>query len=302
MQGMRQKNKQENSDDGQGLQLLQQPVLPLIHMVQFLFLTGSFDRVAEIVAELPSPIETAHATYQDPASLVHGYLDLLVELEKLKQDTPITYLIVDENGQNVDRMTAISSWVNQQILTRELERINSLLCAPCSCTLCCRGPDAEMKQEFFEIPLTDQEARRFAIPAINTDASRQVTAMTEPSLKIDHRPFYDLSRPALFNWKTGWSLIMARETHCPNLEIGTGRCLDYLNRPEVCRRPQIFPYLLERIPEYDRLENDREIPAYRLRQTLLAVTDCPYVRHHQDDIATYAAACELELIFKQNKA
>jgi hypothetical protein len=29
--------------------------------------------------------------------------------------------------------------------------------------------------------------------------------------------------------------------------------------------------------------------------------DCPYVQQLQDDIAAYGAACELEVIFKQNK-
>ncbi len=43
-------------------------------------------------------------------------------------------------------------------------------------------------------------------------------------------------------------------------------------------------------------------PAYRLRQTLLAVVDCPYVRELQDDIARYAAAGELHLAWKENKS
>jgi hypothetical protein len=43
-------------------------------------------------------------------------------------------------------------------------------------------------------------------------------------------------------------------------------------------------------------------PAFRLRQTLLAVVDCPYVQLLQDEIAAYAAACELEMLFRHNKA
>jgi len=43
-------------------------------------------------------------------------------------------------------------------------------------------------------------------------------------------------------------------------------------------------------------------PALRLRQSLLAVVDCPYVRLLQEEIGAYAAACELEMIFRHNKA
>ena len=38
-----------------------------------------------------------------------------------------------------------------------------------------------------------------------------------------------------------------------------------------------------------------------LRETLLAVIDCPYVQTLQEEIAAYAAACELELVLRENK-
>ena len=66
----------------------------------------------------------------------------------------------------------------------------------------------------------------------------------------------------------------------------------YLIRPQVCRRPQIFSYILENTDQTDQ---------YRLRGSLLAVTDCPYVQVLQEEIAAYAAACELELVLKGNK-
>ena len=47
-------------------------------------------------------------------------------------------------------------------------------------------------------------------------------------------------------------------------------------------------------PDFD----DRQV----LRQSLLAVVDCPYVRQLQEEIAAYAAACELEMVFRHNKA
>ena len=301
MQGNNLKHKQEKRDYGEGLALLSQPVLPLLHMVQFFFLTGSFQRVSDIISELPAPIETAHAEYPDPAALLHQYDDLLSELEMLNHDEPLNYLVIDEEGKPVDRLTAISSWVAQQILTRELERINSLLCAPCSCSLCCIGPDGEMQQEFFEIPLDSQETNRFDLPVIDSDASRRHRAMSEPVFMVNGQPFYRISKPALVHWQTGWSLIMPRGSSCPHLDESDGRCREYPNRPQVCRRPQIFPYLLERVPEYDQRQALGRQPAYRLRQSLLAIMDCPYVRDLKDEIATYAAAGELELILTYNK-
>ena len=92
----------------------------------------------------------------------------------------------------------------------------------------------------------------------------------------------------------GWSLILPRESSCPNLAT-SGRCRVYPDRPQVCRRPQIFPYMVEPMELHGQ-------SILRLRQTLLAVVDCPYVRLLQDEIAAYAAACELEMIFRHNKA
>ena len=70
----------------------------------------------------------------------------------------------------------------------------------------------------------------------------------------------------------------------------------YEKRPIVCRRPQVFPYILEPIEP-----NERGEPVYRIRNSVLAITDCPYVRELQQEIARYVAACELELVLSQNK-
>ncbi len=303
MQGNRPKDKHEKNRYGPGLSLLNQPVLPLIHMVQFFFLTGSFDHVADIIDELPSPIETAHTEYRNPAALLHHYDDLLADFEMLKRDDTLAFLVIDEAGERVDRLTAISSRVTQRILTRELERINSLLCGSCDCTLCCTGPDDDMEQEFYEIPLSNRERKRFPLNSVDSDISRRHSALAEPVFMINNRPFYEMSQPALIHWQTGWSLIMPRQSACPHLDNQSGRCLDYAARPKVCRRPQIFPYLLERLPKRDEEgSNGGKLPVYRLRRSLLAVMDCPYVRDLQDDIAAYAAAGELELILTRNKA
>lgn len=280
----------------EGADLLRHPVLPLVSMVQFLFVTGPFSKVSEVIDELPEPIETDRATYVNPRALLSGYLDILSRYEKMKEGKHPSKRVVDEENREVDSYTAWSVCILQEILTRELESINGLLCAPCGCTLCCTGPGSNMEQEFFEIPLTPEELDLFDIDRYQSDESRSSSAHDEDELMCDGKPFYHIPEPGLFHWKNGWSLILPKESNCPNLEPEKGRCLIYNTRPDVCRRPQIFPYVTE--PLEDDTDNRQ---TYRIRQTLLAVVDCPYVRDLQDEIAEYAAGGELQLVLKENK-
>lgn len=273
---------------------MRQPVLPLIGILQFLYLTGDFATVEEVAAQLPEAIETGFAVYEDAAAAVAPYIALMQPLVDLKAGKAPAERVVTSEGEPVDAMTAATALVAQRVLTQELEEINSLLCGPCNCTLCCVGPDASMRQAFFEIPLRSGEEAYFPLARIDTLASRERRADTEPPLQVAGRDFFDRPDPALVHWQQGWSLILPQQSRCPNLET-SGRCLIYPHRPQVCRRPQIFPYVLEPI------EMDGQ-PALRLRQSLLAVVDCPYVGLLQDEIAAYAAACELEMIFRRNKA
>jgi Fe-S-cluster containining protein len=213
-------------------------------------------------------------------------------LEGLKAGKDPGALVVDVDNNPLDAMTIVTALVAQNILTRELESINSLLCAPCGCTLCCVGPEAGMRQAYFEIPLQQGEAGQFSLERIDTPASRGARISDEPPLQVAGRGFYLRPDPVLIHWQSGWSLVMPTGSQCPHLEQ-SGRCRIYPDRPEVCRRPQIFPYMLEPI------EGKK---ALRLRQSLLAVVDCPYVQLLQEEISTYAAACELEMIFRRNKA
>lgn len=285
--------------DGQnyeeGLELLRHPVMPLVSMVQFLFMTGPFATVAEVIAELPEPIETERARYAHPRALLEEYSDILSRFEELKTGSLQQARVVDEHDAPVGTYEAAIAHIAQQVLARELETINSLLCAPCGCTLCCVGPAQDMEQEFFEIPLADDELDLFAVSRFESDASLACSAHDEEELLCSGRPFYMMNAPALFHWRTGWSLILPKETGCPNLDRQGGKCLVYGNRPGVCRKPQIFPYMLEPFHEGEAGG------AYRLRQSLLAVVDCPYVRDLQEDIAGYASACELHLVLKENK-
>lgn len=278
----------------EGLALLHQPVLPLVGIVQFIYLTGDFASVQEVIAELPEEIETGYTCYRDPAGALAPYLDLLEPLTALKAGTPPSEQVIDADGQPVDAMTATGVLVAQRILTRELERINSLLCGPCGCTLCCVGPEPGMAQRYFEIPLRVEETGLFPIGRVDSPESRAQRIDHEPPLQADGRDFFDRSEPVLIRWRPGWSLVLPKESLCPNLEEG-GRCRVYPDRPQVCRRPQIFSYVVEPVEE-------AEPSVFRLRQTLLAVVDCPYVQLLQDEIAAYAAACELELLFRRNKA
>ena len=276
-----------------GRDLLARPALPLVTMVEFLFVTGGFSRVEEVIDQLPAPIETPYTVYDQPDTVVRRHLE---DLRLLEDQTFSLPEVLDVDGNRLERGAALDALVRQRVLTRELEGINSALCAPCGCTLCCIGPDEEMRQEFFEIPLDDRESDLFGLARADSPDSRQAGSGDEQVLLVDGRPFYRRREPLLVRWQTGWSLILPRKTRCPHLD-DQGRCRIYPVRPEVCRRPQIFPYVLE------PLDPAADGPSrYRLRNALLAVIDCPYVATLRDAIAGYGAACELEVIFRRNKA
>lgn len=280
----------------QGLKLLRQPVLPLVSMVEFFSVTGSFATVGDIVDELPKPIETNYALYADPAALLAPYLDLLAGFVEPPAHK-VSFRVVNENGEELDPMVARNSWIKQQILTMELEKINSALCGACNCTLCCTGPDGGMAQVFFEIPLREGERASFKeTPVVDSEESRARLPMDEDELIHEGLPFWAAPEPSLIHWKKGWSLILPQKSSCPNLIPENGRCRSYETRPSVCRRPQIFPYILEPLDD-----QTGEIPTQRLRDIILAITDCPYVNDLRDEISAYIAACELEPFFMRNK-
>ncbi|MDH5299267.1 MAG: hypothetical protein OEV91_09640, partial [Desulfobulbaceae bacterium] len=162
----------DNSQFSQGGSLLARPLLPLVRIVQMLYLTGPFDTVAQLVDELHEPMETAQATYPDPAALLRPHLDILKEFERFKHPQPPLARILEEDLTAVDPVEALALYVGQDMMVRELEQINSLLCAPCGCTLCCTGPDHTLHQEFFEIPLGTAEVSLFALPVVDSAESR----------------------------------------------------------------------------------------------------------------------------------
>lgn len=293
-------NMKNDPRSEEGVQALRQPILPLVQIVQFLFLTGPFETAAGILDELTEPIETNNAVYPDPASLLRPYLPALENFAALKNAEPLSSLILNEQIEPVGRIEALELLVTQEALTQELEKINSLLCGPCNCVLCCIGPDDKLSQDFFEIPLRDEEKALFDVTAIDTEESRRLTSQSETPLVRENKPFYETGS-AIYHWQNGPSLILPKNSSCPNLDGTSGNCLVYDQRPDVCRRPQIFPYALERYPDRDESKEGKIVPASIGRRKLLAVWDCPYVRELKQEIAAYAEVCGLEPVFMENK-
>ena len=276
-----------------GAALLARPLLPLIRLLQLLYLTGPFNRIEELLAELPDPLETGGISYSHPRLLLVPHLDILAGFEILKGNAaaPADRLL-DEKGEPLSTMEAVEYRVCHAILQRELETINSLLCAPCRCTLCCTGPEKGMAQEYFEIPLTEEETRLFNLPRTDTPVSRAAADPTDSQLG---------QGPALYHRQQGWSMILPKESHCPQLDQGGG-CRIYPRRPRVCRLPQIFSYLLEEQPTAAAGEATDSEPLYLARHKLLAIWDCPYVQCLQEEIGRFAQSCALEPLFRQNKS
>lgn len=292
----------KNSQFADGLRGLKNPVLPLVRIVQFLYLTGPFTTIAEILDELKEPIETNAVTYNDPKKTLSLYLDILKEFERLKdpEASQPPYTIFDREHNKLNAMESIGLWVSQQMLCRELEHINSQLCGPCGCDLCCIGPKKELRQEFFEIPLSSNETNLFPLSRIDNSQSRETIPYSQTTLQVNNQPFYQ-NDPKLIRWQSGWSLILPKETTCPQLDRNKSNCQIYPQRPDVCRRPQIFSYLLEQRPQDDNQTNMPQQKAYTHQNKLLAIWDCPYVKKFQTEVAAYAEMCELEPIFKKNK-
>lgn len=307
-------HEEDKHISSQGLSRLKNPVLPLVNMVQFLYLSGPFVKIDDVLLRLTKPVTLEGGLhYKNPQQELEPYGGILQEFEvikgqkKLKAALPF---IVNEKNEPVPKGRALELWIKQEILSRELETINSMLCSPCGCVLCCTGPNSEfdaasgfigkMQQEFFEIPLDDSEIGLFALDQIDTEESRTMTAQSRPPLQLEQVPFYR-RETALYHWQNGWSLILPAGSACPHLSPASKRCLVYTKRPQVCRKPQIFAYILEKTADTAKRSDGRLIPVYMARNKVLAVWDCPYVRRLQDEIGTYVEMSGLDPIFKKSK-
>ena len=302
-----------NTKDTEVLGLLKHPVLPLVKMVEFLYLTGPFKKMNEVLSRLTKSVELEGVKFNRPQHVLKPYETVLQEFEVVKGEKKLSEplpFIVDEKQKPVTKRQALELWIKQHILDRELEKLNSILCGPCGCVLCCTGPNSEfdalsgfkgkMKQEFFEIPLKAGEIDIFSNPRIDTEKSRLLTAQSNPPLQLKQKPFYK-HETALYHWQNGWSLILPEASICPQLNRDTKRCMVYEKRPDVCRKPQIFPYVLEKTADTAKRSDGKLIQVYMARNKVLAVWDCPYVRKYQDEIGGYIEMSGLEPIFKKSK-
>jgi Fe-S-cluster containining protein len=305
--------KENKTKDAEFAECLKQPLLPLVNMVEFLYLTGPFKKISEVLSRLEKSVELEGIRFENPQQKLMPYQDILQEFEVVKGEKKFAFdlpFIVDEKQKPVAKRRALELWIKQQILSRELEAINSHLCGPCGCVLCCTGPNSEfdglsgfkgkMKQEFFEIPLEEGEVELFSLQRIDTDESRSITAQTDPGLEIDNKPFYKHEK-ALYHWQNGWSLILPEGSICPQLIRETKRCKIYDLRPDVCRKPQIFAYVLEKTADTAKRSDGVLIPVYMVRNSVLAVWDCPYVRKYQQEIGEYVEMSGLVPVFKKSK-
>ena len=201
-----------NREAAEGLDLLKRPVLPLVNMVEYLYLTGPFKKINEILSRSTKPLELEGVQFENPRQMLKPYETVLQEFEVIKGEKKLSVslpFIVDEKQKPLAKRQALEVWIKQQILSRELEKINSVLCGPCGCVLCCTGPNSEfdalsgfrgeMKQEFFEIPLKGSEVDIFALKRVDTEDSRQLTAaftMSEKEPASSAAP--PMSPPSMF--------------------------------------------------------------------------------------------------------
>jgi Fe-S-cluster containining protein len=301
-------------DQYSGIELLKRPLVPLTFLVSGLFLTTNLPGIAATVVKLKENITLDGVFYDNPQAILKDYLDVFEPYERFKRGELKTRerLIVDLDHKPLDILPGAILEIKQELLGRELGHINSVFCGQYHCTICCQGPLEEEENSFFELPLTEEEVSVFPLPSIDTTLTRGTTAYAEPPLMRNNQPFYKTG-PALYRWRQGWGLILTRGSFCPNLNRDTGRCLIYEKRPEVCRWPQIFPMVLEKVfdPEgvqgiasangvsIDDLTDKNHY--YVSQEKILAVWDCPYVQEYKDEIIRFAELSSLDPVFRRNK-
>ena len=155
-------DQEEKQNIRDGKYRLLHPVLPLVDMVQFLYLTGPLGTIDGVLKEMKEVIEIKGSVYENPCRSLAPYVEILQDLEVVKSKRKLSYsfpFIVNEKEEPQAKLQSLELWIKQRVLTKELEEINSILCKPCGCVLCCTGPDSgfdetagykkKMVQEFF---------------------------------------------------------------------------------------------------------------------------------------------------------
>jgi len=270
-----------------GLALLNRPIWPLVNLIEMISLAGGFRKLNALLNELPDEIDMDCGVYSDPAGILAPYEDLI---DPLLNPDDTFHLKILNGTKELSPIDAQKAYFKQKILERELEAINSLLCSPLGCNLCCTGPGQKDSQLFFEIPLTTEEVSIFNVRSLRDSRSLSSNPYEDPPLMVDGLPFYEKT-PIIIYWSHGPGLILGKGVRCPRLSHDN-RCTIYEWRPNTCRRPQIFPYVIDKKP-------DRSI--FALENKLLAIIECPYVQALKAEIHTYASCSGLDLIIAPNK-
>ena len=68
-----------------GLDLLRQPVLPLVNMVEYLYLTGPFKKIDEVLNRVTKPVELKGVQFENPRQMLKPYKAVLQEFEVVKR-------------------------------------------------------------------------------------------------------------------------------------------------------------------------------------------------------------------------
>lgn len=297
-----------------GVELLKRPLVPLTFLLCRLFMATRLPTIQAAVNKLKENITLDGITYDSPQGILQDYLDIFEPLERFKKGEckSARRLVVDGNKNVLDPVAGMILEIKQELITRELEQVNSALCGQYQCIICCRGPLKEEENFFFELPLTNEEAPLFNLPLIDDSGSRKTHAFADPPYKIGDQPFY-MRDSALYRWRDKWGLVLVKDSFCPNLINEDGRCRIYEKRPRVCRLPQIFPLALEtiydpQVTEEIAAQNSVSFPEltdkvhyYVVQEKILAVWDCPYVRDYKQEIIKFAEVSSLEPVFRQNK-
>lgn len=296
------------------IRLLKTPVSPLMSFVTITFFAGDYQDIGQLIDGIPNSLTIKGVTYKRTRETLGEYLDILCRQNVLKGGKSLKpdKIVVDLEMKLVGSSKAVAFDVKHSVIARELERINSLLCQDHGCVECCRGPHNSNRDCFFELPLSPDDLKLFQVSKVDTEYTRSTHAFAESDPVFEGKEFYAYP-PAIYHWEKGWSLILPRDTSCPNLDVKNGRCTIYQKRPEVCRLTQIFPLVLDR--HYDPeavsrlaqtgglglsdLKDKNNI--YVAQNAVLGILDCPYVRELEQEIVDYAALSGLKACFRWNK-
>ena len=143
-----------------GRRMLQTPVRPLLSILEFIYITGGFSSIKEVMDQLPDSIETATAVYDNPAKQIQPFLPELTLFQQARTERP-SVLIVDTNDQILDAQSTASFFLAQSVLEKELESINSLLCGCTNARSVAWAQAKICRMNFLKFPLARKNSYTF---------------------------------------------------------------------------------------------------------------------------------------------